>query len=167
MFSYPPELFDLPVYGLPSTQKQAMLNRVMSQLSQHHYQHCEAYRRLLDSRPFNFTSAAHTEQFPVAARLFKDLALTSIQSSDVFRQMRSSGTSGQASKITLDGESAKRQSQVLVKILQSGLEWVNAKVRSLSASMPISPCLIQRSSGRLTPQILSLRRRTLPLRGWR
>lgn len=121
MFSYPPELFDLPVYGLPSTQKQAMLNRVMSQLSQHHYQHCEAYRRLLDSRPFDFASAAHTEQFPVAARLFKDLALTSIQSNDVFRQMRSSGTSGQASKITLDGESAKRQSQVLVKILQSCL----------------------------------------------
>ena len=121
MFSYPTGLFDVPVYGIAREQKQSMLNRVISQLSLHHYESCDAYRRLIDSHPFQLASAAHYEQLPLASRLFKDLTLSSIHPNDIFRQMRSSGTSGQASKIILDTESAKRQSQVLVKILQSWL----------------------------------------------
>ena len=121
VFSYPPDLFDLPVYGLASAQKQAMLDELLQSLSAHHYAHCQAYRQLVDCNPFDFSSAPSPGQLPVATRLFKDLELASIEQTEVFRQMRSSGTSGQASKITLDGPSAKRQSQVLVKILQSWL----------------------------------------------
>lgn len=120
-FSYPADLFDLPVYGVDKADKQAMLDAMLQQLSSHHYQHCEAYQRLLDCHPFNYRCAGAAGQLPVAARLFKDFELSSIKQADVFRQMRSSGTSGQASKITLDSASAKLQSQVLVKILQSWL----------------------------------------------
>ena len=121
MFIYPPELFDLPVYGLASGQKQAMLDEMLRKLSEHHYKHCEAYKNLINSNSFDYLNANASEQFPVAARLFKELSLSSIDEDDVFRHLRSSGTSGQASKITLDADSAKRQTQILVKILQSWL----------------------------------------------
>lgn len=128
MFSYPTGVFDLPVYGVAKKQKQTMLNQIIPLLSQYHYQHSDTYKRLIDSRFFDVVRAPHDQQLPVASRLFKDLTLTSIAPSDVFRQMRSSGTTGHASKITLDGESAKRQSRVLVKILQS---WVGKQRRPM------------------------------------
>ena len=75
VFSYPPDLFDLPVYGLASAQKQAMLDELLQSLSAHHYAHCQAYRQLVDCNPFDFSSAPSPGQLPVATRLFKDLEL--------------------------------------------------------------------------------------------
>ncbi len=121
MFEYSSELFNLPVYGLAKAEKQAMLDRVLVQLSHHHYQHCNQYKNLTDCSHFDFSDKKAQDLLPLAARLFKDFSLSSIESDAEFRQMRSSGTSGQASKIILDAESAKRQSKVLVKILQAWL----------------------------------------------
>ncbi|MDC8830465.1 LuxE/PaaK family acyltransferase [Alteromonas gilva] len=121
MFNYSSELFELPVYGVGRTDKQAMLDSMLSRLSEYHYDHCQAYKNLLDCNGFSPRNKAAAAQLPVATTLFKDLTLSSIPDSQVFRQMRSSGTSGQASKIALDADSAKRQSKVLVKILQAWL----------------------------------------------
>ncbi|NVK57577.1 MAG: acyl-protein synthetase [Alteromonadaceae bacterium] len=121
MFSYPPELFELPVYGVGRADKQAMLDKTLSELSEFHYAHCQAYKNLLDCNGFNPCHQAADAQQPVATKLFKDMALASVPDDEVFRQMRSSGTTGQASKIVLDADSAKRQSKVLVKILQAWL----------------------------------------------
>jgi len=121
MFSYPPALFELPVYGVGRDEKQAMLDTPLSALSEYHYDHCLPYKNLLDCNGFCAHNQVAAAQLPVATKLFKDLALASIPDDQVFRQMRSSGTSGQASKIVLDADSAKRQSKVLVKILQAWL----------------------------------------------
>ena len=57
MFSYPPDLFDLPVYGLASAEKQAMLDELLPRLSAHHYENCQGYRQLVACNPFDFSNA--------------------------------------------------------------------------------------------------------------
>ncbi|MCU4674750.1 acyl-protein synthetase [Catenovulum sp. 2E275] len=121
MFEYQSDILTLPVYGLKKAEKQAFLNQTLLDLSRYHYQHSAHYKRLIDCSGFEFEQKTAQDLIPLAARLFKDFELSSIESQNVFRQMRSSGTSGQASKIVLDANSAKRQSQILVKILQAWL----------------------------------------------
>ncbi|WP_016956759.1 hypothetical protein [Catenovulum agarivorans] len=114
-----------PVYGLNSVQKQAFLQQRLNWLTHHHAAHCPEYARLLTcigEANSPMCNIEHIEQVPpVAARLFKDYGLKSIKDDEVFRLMRSSGTSGRQSQIYLDADSAKLQSQILVKTLQHWL----------------------------------------------
>ncbi|WAJ71043.1 acyl-protein synthetase [Catenovulum adriaticum] len=124
MFEFDPPIIDLPVYGLNKVDKQAWLDKTLLKLTHYHYQNCLEYKQLIDAvdNPVSIKKINKAQDIlPVAARLFKEFKLTSIANEHEFRQMRSSGTSGLASKIVLDASSAKRQSQVLVKILQAWL----------------------------------------------
>ncbi|MER2492168.1 acyl-protein synthetase [Catenovulum sediminis] len=114
-------LVNMPVYGLNKLEKKQFLTARLLELTQHHYQHCGEYKRLLHCIGETCMPKDAEHIPPVAARLFKEYQLKSIDEEEIFRLMRSSGTHGSQSSIYLDADSAKLQSQVLVKILQHWL----------------------------------------------
>lgn len=108
-------------YSLDKTEKHQQMTAVQKELTQHHYEHCEAYRRMLRAMRFNPETITNYEDIPfLPVRLFKDLTLKSIVEKEIFKTMTSSGTTGQAvSKIYLDKETASLQQKTLVKIVTS------------------------------------------------
>ncbi|MCC2615113.1 acyl-protein synthetase [Aestuariibacter halophilus] len=113
-------LLGLPVYDVPQAEKQAHLLPLLSALHQHHVTHCEAYARIAGDVAVPFTQQADVPY--LAVRLFKHLALKSIADEDIFRVLRSSGTTGQQpAQIFLDRATSGRQSKVLVNILQHSI----------------------------------------------
>lgn len=116
------ELWEWPIYGLPKAEKHRRLLARLIDLTSLHRSTCPEYARLLSARsvPANFSAIIEIPFFPV--RAFKLKNLKSIADGDVFKTLTSSGTTGQTpSKIFLDRETAQRQSQALVKIMQSFL----------------------------------------------
>jgi phenylacetate-coenzyme A ligase PaaK-like adenylate-forming protein len=115
-------LFEAEPYSLKQAEKEALLLPLFNQLHQHHRQHCQAYHNIATTG-FGAAPYAALADLPyLAVRLFKHLRLQSVEDEQVFKVLQSSGTSGQApARIALDKETSKRQSQVLVKILQSHL----------------------------------------------
>lgn len=113
---------DLPVYDWASERKQSWLLAQLNALTTHHLQHCAPYRRLLQSQQVAADAHSLAELYPLAVRLFKQNVLKSIDDSEVFRVLTSSGTtSQQVSRIYLDKNTASLQSRVLVKIMQQWL----------------------------------------------
>lgn len=113
------KLSELPIYSLDKADKQDWLTQRLLYLTQHHAENSSAYRKLLNAAQ---TLPASIEDIPpVFARQFKDFELKSVPEAKIFKTMRSSGTNGAHSKIFLDTESAKQQSQILVKTLQHWL----------------------------------------------
>lgn len=117
------EVMQMPVYGVPREQKRSLLLAALCRLQQHHAAHCSSYARLLEA--FGCDANACTDKpeafFPVAARLFKHYELKSIDNSELFKTLHSSGTSGEPSTIYLDRDTATLQSKSLVRIMQHWL----------------------------------------------
>jgi hypothetical protein len=116
------DLLETPPYGLARAEKDAMLSRALSTLTQHHYEHCETYRHIVD-RVFGGLEASRSGRLSdipfLPVSLFKTHELKSVPDSEVIKVLTSSGTSGQSvSRIYLDAETARVQSAVLVKIVQ-------------------------------------------------
>lgn len=107
--------FDIPPFSLSQTEKNQRLKHALTALHGHHKKHCRAYDNL-----FSEWWPGELESFPyLAVRLFKYLTLSSIPESQIFKTLYSSGTTGQVpAKIILDQETSRRQSRVLVKVLQ-------------------------------------------------
>lgn len=116
-------LLSLPVYGLNKQQKLNIFEPALIELSNHHYQHSEAYRAIIDSV---YPGCLIQGKVPaLAVRLFKHHLLKSINEEDIFRITTSSGTtSQQVSKIVLDKDNTLRQQKVLAKIIQ---HWLGKK----------------------------------------
>ncbi len=113
----------LPAYGLSADEKSALLNQRLHWLDQHHLQQCDDYAAL--HQHIGKTTAINTAMPALAARLFKQFTLSSIDESSVAKVMTSSGTSSsQVSRIVLDSESTRRQQQVLQATLK---HWLGAK----------------------------------------
>lgn len=108
-------LLRLPPFSLSKRDKAALHAPALRELTRHHYDRCEPYRRVLDALGCDPSLERPLEDVPfVPARLFKDYALSSVEASRIVRTMTSSGTTGQAaSKILLDGATASSQSKVL------------------------------------------------------
>lgn len=107
-----------PVFDLTQAEKTSLLLPVLAALQTHHTSHCAEFANILAAQP---ASLIHTlENLPyVAVRLFKLLNLKSIADSDVYRTLRSSGTTGQVTaQVALDRQTSQRQSKTLVSILQ-------------------------------------------------
>ncbi|WP_035480456.1 acyl-protein synthetase [Aliagarivorans marinus] len=118
----PIRLFDFPIYGLEQQQKQRVLLDELSALSKHHYRHCPEYKLLLDAQGYSQEPTNYSELFPLAVRLFKHTKLSSVQESEVFKVMTSSGTTSQVvSQVVLDRDTASLQSKALVQIMK---EWI-------------------------------------------
>lgn len=111
----------IPPFSLDKEEKSRILNARLSYLTMLHYEKCREYRRILDAigvKPKEIESYYHVPFLPV--RLFKEMDLLSVDRSDVFKTMTSSGTTGQAvSKIYVDKKTAAGQQKALIKIVSS------------------------------------------------
>ena len=77
----------------------------------------DLYRRYTQSLFPEFEAAQTLADLPyLPVRAFKEFELKSIQDKDVYKIMRSSGTSGVASLIHLDRETAQLQTRTLIEI---------------------------------------------------
>lgn len=114
---------NIPPYSLSRAEKNAFLTRHLVALSQHHYERCPEYRKILDSLSFDVNSITDYTQIPfLPVRLFKMYELKSVATEDVVKTMTSSGTTGQqVSKIFLDRQTSALQTKVLTKIVSSFL----------------------------------------------
>lgn len=112
--------FDLPVYGLPRAEKQALLADEFGELTSHHRAACAPYDAILSSYGDAPPGGAVAPFLPVS--LFKLRELASVPREAVFKTMTSSGTSGQQpSRIFLDADTARNQTRVLARIMTSFL----------------------------------------------
>lgn len=101
-------------YSLKRDQKQKLLASELVDLDLLHQRSCAIYERIIKARN------NYSHYLPV--RLFKLMHLKSVPDDKVYKVLTSSGTTSQVvSKITLDAETAKLQTKVLVHIMQSYL----------------------------------------------
>ena len=88
---------ELEPYGLNKTEKEKLLFEALQNLTRHHYENCEGYKKILDKLEINIDNLKNTFDIPfIPVRLFKEFELKSVADEDVFKTMTSSGTSGQA-----------------------------------------------------------------------
>jgi hypothetical protein len=115
------EVLDTPPFDLTAPAKRALYERALSDLTQHHWERSEAYRRAVRVCGYDPRQAGPVEAIPfIPVRLFKEFELCSVPRAEVIKTMTSSGTSGQSvSKIFLDRNTATNQTKVLVKIVSS------------------------------------------------
>lgn len=115
------EILAIPPFSLKKEEKHAFLTQQLSRLSQHHYLHCEKYRKIIDAMQFDVNSIKSYYYIPfLPVRVFKEFDLMSIPREVVTKTMTSSGTTGQqVSKIYLDKETSANQTKTLTKIVSS------------------------------------------------
>jgi hypothetical protein len=113
------ELLKAPQYSLTQVEKEELLLPQWNELTEHHRRNCPAYDRLLTVIYPEAGPAQSLADIPfLPVRLFKTHALSSVPAVDVFKTLTSSGTSGQdVSRITLDRETAQRQTAAFSRIM--------------------------------------------------
>lgn len=95
-----------------------MLLNDLKNLTDHHQENCKLYNDYISSI-FNLAEINNLSHLPyLPVRAFKEFDLYSINESDIFKIMNSSGTTGNPSKIYLDKETAKLQSSKLIEIFK-------------------------------------------------
>ncbi|GAB5098686.1 MULTISPECIES: LuxE/PaaK family acyltransferase [unclassified Caballeronia] len=118
------DVLQWPVYGMPQSEKDALLGAELRRLTALHYEACPPYRAMLDK--LASVRTAHGESTPNAlddlpflpVRLFKHEQLVSVPHAEVVKTMTSSGTSGQnVSQIFLDRKTSMLQVKVLSRIV--------------------------------------------------
>jgi len=117
------ELLEIQPYSLDKESKHAIMDDYLVNLTKYHYNHCEKYKRMLDSTGVDISKIQHYEDLPyLPVSLFKDMTLRSVTDDEVVKTMTSSGTTGQkVSKIFLDRETSASQTKTLTKIVASML----------------------------------------------
>lgn len=118
------DVFNLPPFSLDKQAKSDLFLKDMKDLSLHHYNNCEEYKKIIDTFNIDLNNVKNVSDIPYfPVRLFKEFELKSITKENIFKTMTSSGTSGQAvSKIFLDKDNASRQQKTLVKIVSDFTE---------------------------------------------
>ncbi len=112
------ELLAKPQYTLTQPGKEELLTPQFDELTRYHSEHCAPYRRLL-AAIHPAAGARRLEEIPfLPVGLFKTHLLSSIPAEQLFKTVTSSGTTGrQVSRITLDRETAQRQTAALSRIM--------------------------------------------------
>lgn len=109
-------------FSFPQAEKRALLTSRIRELTRMHYERCDTFRHLMErafgsQRALEFTEMEDAPFLPVS--LFKTHELRSVGPEKVVKVLTSSGTSDQTvSRVYLDAETAKLQSDALVKIMQ-------------------------------------------------
>jgi phenylacetate-coenzyme A ligase PaaK-like adenylate-forming protein len=113
------EWYAIGPYSQSRDVKAAVLSKALLDLTSHHIERCESYRRILDAVGFDPAEATSYLDIPsLPVRLFKELDLRSVDADAVVKTMTSSGTSGQSvSRIYLDKETAANQTKVLTRLV--------------------------------------------------
>lgn len=122
MFEYD-DILNIPPYSMDKLEKKEFLTNILSELTVHHYNSCDKYRRIIDGLGFDINSINDYTEIPfLPVRLFKEYELMSINREEVVKTMTSSGTTGQqVSKIFLDKSASSYQTKTLTKIVNSYL----------------------------------------------
>ncbi len=106
-----------PVFGLNIKNKKEFLNNI-KKLLYHHYKNCAEIKNFFKKQNINLSKVKKIENLPfIPVKIFKKLDLKSIEKKKVFKILRSSGTSGDLSKIYLDKLNSLNQTKVLSKII--------------------------------------------------
>ena len=97
--------------------------QTLIRLTKFHKKNCKNYYHILKKINFKFKDKMQLEELPfLPSSLFKEIELYSIKKKNIFKTLKSSGTSGQnLSQIFLDKENAKIQTLVLSKLFKSVL----------------------------------------------
>lgn len=113
------DILSISPFSLDKHEKGKLLDKKLKQLTLLHYQKCEEYKKIIDAIGVNPNDIVSYYDIPfIPVSLFKELDLLSVDKSEVFKTMTSSGTTGQAvSKIYLDKTTAGNQQKTLVKIV--------------------------------------------------
>ena len=115
-------ILQLDAFSTTQSVKEEAFLPYLKELTLFHRNHSNAYQSILNAFGVNkeFQTISDVPFLPVS--LFKELELKSVESSDIFKTMTSSGTTGQAvSKIYLDKTTALNQQKTLAKIVSSFL----------------------------------------------
>lgn len=109
----------LPPYALTAEEKRKLLFQELLELTEKHKEYCKRYGNILSALGYQKEQMKTLYDIPfIPVRLFKEMDLLSIDRSQIFKTMTSSGTTGQAvSKIYLDKETALLQQKVMIRIL--------------------------------------------------
>lgn len=100
-------------YSLAKKEKEKFLFNSLTKLHDFHLESCTEYKNF--SNAFKYLYSSDETIYPfLPVRLFKNKNLKS--TSDVFKTLNSSGTSGNVSKIYLDRKTASRQTRILNEI---------------------------------------------------
>ena len=112
-------IIDTPPFSLSKQDKGVLYNDALSELTQHHYNNCTQYQKIIDMLGYDPAIKHIIKEIPsLPVRLFKDYDLVSVENSQILKTMTSSGTSGQnLSKIYLDRKTSTNQTKVLTKIV--------------------------------------------------
>lgn len=113
------EILSISPFSLDKNEKEKLLANYLHRLSMKHINSCESYKRMMKAVNFNPDSISSYYNIPfLPVSLFKEFDLLSVDKSEVFKVMTSSGTTGQAvSKIYLDKITASNQQKTLVRIV--------------------------------------------------
>ena len=115
----PLDLMAHPPYSIPAAERASLLLDGFNALSQHHYDHCLPYRRILDGGWPGSRDARSIEDVPyLPVTLFKTHELRSVDDTAVKMTLTSSGTTGQMrSTIAVDSETSNLQQRGLANSL--------------------------------------------------
>ncbi len=115
-------LLNEPPYSLRQSDKEAILVEGLNELTRHHYEKSPEYARILDAAWGGLKTYGSISEVPwLPVSLFKEMELKSTTLPAMV--MRSSGTTGQrTSRIVIDNETARRQSEALVASFRPILE---------------------------------------------
>jgi phenylacetate-coenzyme A ligase PaaK-like adenylate-forming protein len=93
-----------------------MILEELNFLTEHHKAQCKLYADFVNTMFFDEVATNLSEVPFLPVRAFKEFILKSVPDVDIYKVMRSSGTSGQYSQIFLDRMTAKKQTKSLVNI---------------------------------------------------
>lgn len=115
------EILQLEPYDVDRKDKRRLLTDKLTELTVLHTEKCLPYARMLRTVGYDAAHINSYEDLPfLPVRLFKEMELLSVEKSEVFKTMTSSGTTRQAvSRIFLDRVTAANQQKTLAKIVSS------------------------------------------------
>lgn len=117
------QLLEVNPYELDKVSKREYLNTRLHELTRHHYENCDEYRRMVDAYGLDINNLPDYDKLPfLPVRLFKEFELRSCAKEEVVKTMTSSGTTGQqVSRIFLDRDTSSSQTKCLTRIVSDFL----------------------------------------------
>ena len=111
--------FDKPIFGIEKNSKQKMLLDALNNLTLHHTKNCPQYRLIIESLFADWHNEKDVSGIPyLPVSIFKTQKLMSIKDEEIFKTMKSSGTSGTGhSQIYLDRFTSNLQAKALRKTM--------------------------------------------------
>jgi phenylacetate-coenzyme A ligase PaaK-like adenylate-forming protein len=108
-------------FSISSCEKDGEFLNLVNSLTEHHLAKCDLYRNIVKPLFGAVEKPKSLNDIPfIPVRLFKSLELRSVENSEVFRTMTSSGTTGDSvSRISLDKETSQVQTRALSQIISS------------------------------------------------